>query len=98
MYQGYISGVNDFKTAIERRQAMQAYIDQEFAYLKAGYNPITKRMQGAPAEPIYLTWKEAIKSTAATLKLAETTRRDLDFRIGKILTTADQIGFADIRV
>lgn len=94
-FQGYIADVNRLPTAAERREMMQAYIDQELAYLKAGYNPITKEMI-SPAGSSYKTWSESIAAVAKTLPLAQTTRRDFESRIGQVLRMAEITGIAKI--
>lgn len=98
VYQGYIAGVNDFETAAERRAMMEAFIEQELAYLRAGFNPITKTMTGVSETPTYMTWENAIRNTIHTLQMAETTKRDFDSRINQLLKKAYLIGFSGISV
>lgn len=75
-----VKGMNDYKTAEERRQVTEYLLQDELALLKSGYNPITKSYEAEGSTDTLSRWTpldQALQLAASKLSVADTTKRDI---------------------
>lgn len=96
-------GVNAFRTADERREAIQFLYDELLHLLvNEGFNPLTGQKYKLPENSSgiekYMQWVPALKAVAESVKLEKSTQRDLASCIKSIEEAAKSHSFERIPI
>jgi integrase len=74
-----VKGMNDYKTAPERRAATERALEDELALLRGGYNPATRSWAATEAGELteYTPLVKALQTAAQLITCAEATKNDI---------------------